>query len=175
LHLFKAILAGFIIFASAASAPAFELKTRYATVVYDHEELLRKFNKEVSLGSLSYLLRNRKSITVEDEAGNKIDVLIERVETLLDMFPREMKFKIMLLPADSEVQKIYRSRYGAKVDYIAFYSPKEKTMFLSVDDIRIGVLAHELTHVILDHYFGVSPPAKVHEVLAQFVETHLKD
>jgi hypothetical protein len=168
-------LAGLILLTRAATSSAFELKTQYATVVYDNQELLRKFNGELSLGSLSYLLRNRKNITFEDEARNKIEVLVERVEAVLDMFPRGLAIRIVLLPRDTDVQKAYRTKYGVNVDYIAFYSPREKTMYVSVDDVRLGVLAHELTHAILDRYFGVPPPTKIHEVLAQFVETHLRD
>ncbi len=173
--LLSAILAGFLLVAPAAAAFGAELKTQYTTITYDKEDRLRKFNSEVSLGSLSYLLRNRKSITFEDEVKNKIDVLVERVEAILDMFPGRLRFRIVLLSTESDVRRVYKNKYGAVVDYISFYSPREKTMYVSVDDVRIGVLAHEMTHVILDFYFGVSPPVKVHEVLAQFVETHLKD
>jgi hypothetical protein len=173
--LLSAVLAGFILVAPAAAAFASELKTQYTIVTYDKEEQLRKFNKGVSFGSLSYLLRNRMSITSDDEVRNKVDVLVERVEAILDMFPRDLKFRIVLLSTDTEVQRVYKNKYGAAVDYISFYSPRDKTVFISADDVRIGVLAHELAHVILDFYFGVSPPVKIHEVLAQFVETHLKD
>ena len=44
-----------------------------------------------------------------------------------------------------------------------------------IDPRLVGVLAHELAHVVVDLYFGVPPPQKIHELLAQFVETHLKD
>ena len=169
------LLAGLLFFSSVAVSPAYELKTQYATVVYDNQELLQEFNDAISLGSLSYLLRDRKSITSGDEVRNKIDVVVERVEAVLDMFPGGLKFTIVLLPRDTDVQRVYRAKYGVNVDYVAFYSPKEKTVYVSVDDIRLGVLAHELTHVVLNRYFGVSPPTKIHEVLAQFVETHLKD
>jgi predicted metal-dependent peptidase len=91
------------------------------------------------------------------------------------MYPRTLNFRIMLLSTDTEVQQAYRSRYGKSVDYIAFYAPKDKTVYISVDDIRLGVLAHELAHVVIEHYFLNSPPNKIHEVLAQFVETHLQD
>src|SRR5512135_210208 len=173
--LLSAIIAGSLLVATATVALASELKTHHATIAYDKEELLRKFNRRVSLGSLSYLLRNRRSITADDEVRNKVDVLVERVEAVLDMFPRDLKFRIVLLSTETEVQRAYKNKYGAAVDYISFYSPREKTVYVSVDDIRVGVLAHELAHVILDFYFGVSPPVKIHEVLAQFVETHLKD
>jgi len=171
----RAILTGLFFIMSASLAFGSELKTQYATITYDNEKLLRQFNKEVSLGGLSYLTRNKTSITADDEIKNKLDAVVERIETILDMFPRELKFKVVLLPSDADVQKIYRTKYGKTVDYIAFYSPRDKTVFFSVDDISLDVLAHELTHVILDYYFGVSPPEKIHEVLAQFVEAHLKD
>jgi len=61
------------------------------------------------------------------------------------------------------------------VDYIAFYSRRYETIYISVDDAHIGVLAHEISHAIMDHYFGVPPPAKINEVLGQFVEIHLED
>ena len=169
------LFTGLFFIMSASLAFGYELKTRYATVIYENEGYLRQFNKEVSLGSLSYLTRNKTSITADDEIKNKLDAVVERIETILDMFPRELKFKVVLLPSDADVQRVYRTKYGKTVDFIAFYSPRDKTVFFSVDDISLDVLAHELTHVILDYYFGVSPPEKIHEVLAQFVEAHLKD
>ncbi|MDQ7786789.1 MAG: hypothetical protein RDU01_04205 [Thermodesulfovibrionales bacterium] len=166
-----------ILFISSLSSIswAHELKSRFTTIVYNSEDLVRKFNKELSLGRLSYLLKNRPGITVEDEVGNKVDVIIERVETILEMFPRDVKFTIILLPSEDEVQAVYKNKYGRSVDYIAFYAPKDRILYISVRDVDIGVLAHEIAHVIIDFYYGISTPTKIHEVLAQYVETHLKD
>jgi hypothetical protein len=158
-----------------AVARSAELKTQYTTLVFEKDELLKDFNHAISLGSLNHLLRSRKSITADDEIRNKVDVLIERIQAVLDMRPRELRFRMVLLATDSDVQKVYRSKYNANADFIAFYSLRDKTIYLSVNDIRLGVLAHELAHMIIDHYFGVPPPVKIHEVLAQFVEEHLKD
>ncbi len=171
----KAIFVGLFLLSSVPASFGYELKTEYATVTYKQEGLLRRFDSAVSLGSLSYLLKNRLNVTTEDEVRNKVDVLVERVETVLDMFPRELKFRILLLPSREDVQKIFRGRYGRGSDYVAYYSPREKTVYISVDDVRIGILAHELAHVVLDNYFVVPPPEKIHEVLAQFVELHLRD
>jgi hypothetical protein len=169
------LLACLFILISFSPSPAFELKTRYATITYNSEEHLRKFNKEISLGSLSYLLRNKKSFTVDDEIKDKIDVIVERVEAILEMFPKELRFSISLHPAEEEVQGIYKKRYGKDVDFIAFYSPKDKVLYVSVKDIDLGVLAHEIAHAIIDIYYGKATPSKIHEVLAQYVESHLKD
>jgi hypothetical protein len=166
-----------ILFISSVSSISWanELKSRFTTIVYNSEDLVRKFNKELSLGRLSYLLKNRPSITVEDEVGNKVDVIIERVETILEMFPRDVKFTIILLPSEDEVQAVYKNKYGRSVDYIAFYAPKDKILYISVSDVELGVLAHEIAHVIIDFYYNISTPTKIHEVLAQYVETHLRD
>ncbi len=171
----KFILISMFIFTSSSTVFGYELKTRYITIVYNNEDQLRRFNKEISLGSLSYLLRNKKSITADDEIKNKLDVIIERVESILEMYPKEVKFTITLLSSDDEVQGIFRSKYGKNVDYIAFYSPRDKTIFVSVKDIELEVLAHEIAHVVIDFYYGTSTPTKIHEVLAQYVETHLRD
>jgi hypothetical protein len=161
--------------ASLSAAHGLELKTRYTTIVYKKEDLLRKFNKEVSLGSLSYLMRNTRNITAEDEVKNKVDAIIEKVESVLEMFPKNLRFTVILLPGEKDVQRVYREKYRAEVDYIAFYSPRDETVYVSVDDVRRGVLAHELAHVVIDHYYGVPTPVRIHEILAQFAESHLED
>ncbi|HMK50680.1 MAG TPA: hypothetical protein VK435_11555 [Thermodesulfovibrionales bacterium] len=171
----KIVLSGILLCIFSSVPAASELKSRYTTIIYSSDDQVRRFNKEMSLGSLSYLLRNKASITAADEAANKLDVLIERVETVLEMYPKELRFNVILLSSESEVQDVFRRKYGRTVDYIAFYSPRDKTIYLSVRDVELGVLAHEIGHVVVDFYYGISTPTKIHEVLAQYVETHLKD
>jgi len=174
-RIFKTFLISLCIVLFPGLSSGIELKTRFTTIIYEDEALLRKFNNEIHLGSLSYLLKNKHSITVSDEVANKVDVLIEKVVTILEMFPRDVRFSIVLLASDNEVQSIYRTKYRRNVDYIAFYYPRDKTIFISVSDVRLGVLAHEIAHVIIDSYYGVRTPTKIHEVLAQYVEEHLRD
>ena len=152
-----------------------EISSRYATIQYENEELLREFDNELLLGGLSNIMRFKKSITWQDEVKNKVDVIVERVVVLLDMRPVELRFRLVLLSSETEVQKVYKEKYNKNVDYIAFYAPKEKTIYVSVNDIRIGVLAHELAHLIIDLYYNVTTPIRIQELLAQFVETHLMD
>jgi hypothetical protein len=171
----SAILAGLFLALSVSAADGLELKTRNASVIYEKEDLLRKFNRNIRLGSLSYAARNKMSITVEDEVRNKVDVILERVKAVLAMFPGNLNFIIILLPSDTDVQKVYIGKFGKKVDFISFYSQREKIVYISVDDVRLGVLAHELAHVVIDFYYETPTPVKVHEILAQFVESHLED
>ena len=169
------ILLLFILLSIKSPSYGFELTSRYATIQYEKEELLRKFNRELLLGNLSNLMRYKRSVTWQDEIKNKVDVIVERVIVVLDMRPDDVRFKIVLLPTEEDVQQVYKAKYDRKVDYIAFYAPKDKTVYVSVNDIRIGVFAHELGHLIIDLFYKTTTPSKIHEILAQFVETHLMD
>lgn len=165
----------FFFFSLSIDISGFDLKTRYVTIFYENEKLLTEFNKEIRLGSLSYLLKNKKIITIEDEVINKVDVIVERVQDVLSMYPKEVSFKIVLLSKSNDVQVIFKNKYKRDVDYIAFYSPNDKTIYLSVKDIDLGILVHEVAHVIVDLYYGTPTPSKIHEVLAQYVEMHFAD
>ena len=154
---------------------AHELISRYAVIHYEQPELLKQFNSDISLGALSHLMRYKRTITWEDEVANKVDVIVERVLAVLDMHPAKIAFTIVLLPSVSDVQLAYRRKYNINVDFIAFYAPKDKTAFFSVKNLHIGIVAHELAHMVIDQYYGTATPTKIHELLAQFVETHLTD
>jgi len=160
---------------SLLSSPSFgfEIKSRYATLIYKDEKQLLEFNK-TALKNISY---HGKSVIFADEVTGKLDVLIEEVILILVQSrpAEELKFKIMLLPSDTDIQKIYSEKYGKGDDYIAFYSPKDNTIFISVDDLRLGILAHELAHVIINSYFYNAPTKMIHEALAQFVEKHVEE
>jgi Zn-dependent protease with chaperone function len=153
----------------------FELKSQYTTIYYEQEDLLRQFDSKVSFGRISYLLHNKTSTTTEDEVKNKVDVLIERVEAILDMHPDDFRIRIVILPTTSDIKKAIKATSAQEADLVAFYTPRGKTVYVSVSDIRLGVLAHEFGHAVVDSYFVVGPPPKIHEVMAQYVEIHLYD
>ena len=143
---------------------------------YDDIALLQKFNDELYLGrQLSLQVRQQKAFTIQDELQNKLNIIVEKVETVLDMFPAKLYVTIVLLPSSKEVQEVYFQKYGKRVDHVAYYSLGEKTIYLSVRDVNLSVLAHEVGHIVVDHYFQVRPPYKIHEMLAQFAEAHVND
>ncbi len=152
-----------------------ELKSKYTTIIYENEDLLRKFNNELYIGRLSYLLKGKNNLTVFDEVKNKVDLIVEKVEMVLEMFPNEINFKIIIYPSSKDVQNIFKERYRKKVKYLAFYTPRDKTIFISAKKASLRILAHEIGHAVVDHFFDVSPSAKIHEVLAQYCEKHITD
>ncbi|MBU1234512.1 MAG: hypothetical protein KKD01_15000 [Proteobacteria bacterium] len=153
-----------------------EQKSRYVTISYDDKEVLQAFNENLELSrKLSYATRKKNVVTVGDEVLAKADIIIEKVQVVLDMFPDNYHIRLVLLPDEEDVARVYKQKYGKRVDHIAYYSLSEKTIYISADDTRLRVLAHEIGHSVVDHYFQVRPPYNIHELMAQFAEKHVTD
>jgi len=157
-------------------AHTLEVKSRYATLHYNTKQFLHDFNSQIRLGrKLNFIVRKKNIVTIEDEVLAKIDTIIEKAEVVLDMFPDNMHIHIVLLETSDDVNRIYKQKYGKKANHIAYYSLAEDTIYISVDDARLRVLAHEIGHAVVDHYFKVRPPYNIHELMAQFTEKHIND
>lgn len=153
-----------------------ELKTNYATIIYSDDDLLSQFNKEIYLSrQLRLMLRNKKIFTVQDEVKGKVDIVVEKIESILEMFPDVLHFKMNVLATSQDVQQVYLAKYDRRVDHIAYYSLKEKTIYISTDDANLRVMAHEIGHVVVDHYYKTPTPSKIHEVLAQYAEKYISE
>ena len=153
---------------------AVELHTTYATILYEEDALLRKFNKKLYLPKNLYLLiKNKKNVTIEDEITNKINIIVEKSEVILEMFPKRLQFKIVLLDDKNAVGKAYQQLYGRNIKHLAFYAPTKKTIFFSVKNVELAVVAHEIGHAIIEQYYTVPTPEKIHEVLAQYVVANI--
>ncbi|MFT5699113.1 MAG: hypothetical protein ACI8ZB_001970 [Desulforhopalus sp.] len=152
------------------------VQSRYVTLRYSNQQLLRDFNDELELGrKLRYYLKSKEIVTVQDEVLAKLDIIIEKAEVVLDMFPANLHITFVLLASRRDVGSMYKSKYGKRANHIAYYSLKEKTIYVSVDDTKLRVIAHEIGHAIVDHYFKVRPPYNIHELMAQFTEKHIGD
>lgn len=153
-----------------------ELKTTYATISYSDDKLLSKFNKEIYLTrQLRLMLRNKKMFTIQDEVKGKVDLVVEKIESVLEMFPDVLSFNMNVLASAGEVQDVYMAKYGRRVDHIAYYSLKEKTIYISTEDASLPVMAHEIAHAVVDHYYKTPTPSKIHEVLAQYAEKYVSE
>lgn len=127
------------------------------------------------MGRLQSKIRKSMGDTLEDNISVKIDLIVEKVMAVLDMYPPQLKFSIVIHPNEKEVTKSFRQLYLIDVDYIAFYSPSENKVFYSANNGNIRVVAHEIGHVVAENFFTISPPQRIHEVMAQFAERHVTD
>ena len=174
LKILTALLVCARIILSTADSYGAAIETRYSSIIYDNEQQLLQFNRELVIGSaFSFLFGGSKGVTIADDIKNKVDMVIEKVEKILEMYPVALKFSIVLLASENEVERVYMAKYQRQASYIAFYAPGEKTIYISARDAELQVIGHEIAHVVVHNYLHVAPSAKIHEVLAQYVATHL--
>ncbi|MCP4723074.1 MAG: hypothetical protein GY860_26780 [Desulfobacteraceae bacterium] len=174
--LYIPLLAAMGVFLFAFECPAFELESRYATITYYDQEDLRKFNKKLYMGGrLRSMVKKQGADTIEEEVVAKINVIVEKAMVVLDMYPASLNFSIVIQPDVKAVQKDFRRLYNIDVGYIAFYSPHKNRVFYSANNGRLRVVTHEIGHVVVENYFKISPPQRIHEVLAQYAEKHIND
>jgi len=111
----------------------------------------------------------------------KVDGLLTKVRLILNIWPKNQeRLRICLLKNGSEVQQRFlvfrpdanRPLFGYG-DLEGFYEPCTRTIFLSLDHLRAGILGHEMTHFILCESFPVPPPESIQEEWARYVETQL--
>lgn len=157
--------------------------SKYITVRCQDEKELEVLEEKINIdfiarqlqGLYSFFLFGKKKELILPRLEAKLDTVLERVKLLLDMYPQNGRLTVEILPDKKELQKKFLTLYGQPMDTIAFYHNQTDTIYLSLKDVTEGVLAHEMSHFIMSHYFIIPPPMKVQEVLAQYVDLHLKD
>jgi hypothetical protein len=171
------LLAGLLCLLPIADDAQAAYRSRYVNrLIYNSVEDLREFNDNLSLTrQLSAMVHQKNPATIEEEVLAKLDIVIEKVEVVLDMFPNNLAITIRILKDRSTVSGVYLQKYNKRVDYVAYYSLSEDTIYFSARDASIRVVAHEIAHAVIDHFFEVRPPYTMHELMAQFAEKHVTD
>jgi hypothetical protein len=152
---------------------AAEITTAFTRINYADEQLLNTFNQKISTSAFGFGFARKSASNSQETAQKQVDQLVGRVQEILDMRPPGLKFTIELLPAPDDVRNTYMQLYQRRVDFIAFYSPRNETVYFAVNKLQRNVFAHEVAHAIIDRYFDKAPPVKIHELLAQYVEKQL--
>ena len=128
--------------------------TKYTTIHYKDDADLSDFLWRLG-GTRIDFARDK------DMASNRVDRIVERVETIIDMRPKDLHIDV------------YLQRGDLKYNEIAFYQYKTAAVYLSVDKASDGVFAHEITHAIINSYFTMPTPSKIQEILSQYVDKYL--
>ena len=150
------LLSVLALFASSSLSAAVdhEFKTNFTTVYYSDEKDMDDF--------IWRLGGRRMELAADKElVSNRIDRLVERVETILDMQPKDFRIKI------------YLHRGLVDSGRVAFYDYKTKSIHISVDYATDGVTAHEMAHALINYHFQTPLPDKVQEILTQYVDRYL--
>ena len=109
----------------------------------------------------------------DERLGQKCDIIFKEVERALEMYPPGLRVTMKIYGAPEEIEAIHAGRYGFGVDAEAFYMEEDNTIYTTVGSVSTSVVAHEMAHSIMSHYFTVRPPRKIEEWLAMQADAHL--
>src|SRR3972149_1865130 len=144
--------------------------TQYSTIYYSDDKYFYDFTRKIGSGLQLFSEGQEKNPAL---AKNRVDRIVEQVQKILEMYPPEFHFKIYIYPSYKELKLIYMGIGNLGKSPIAFYNHKAKAVYVSLVDITDGVLAHEIAHAVINSSFAVPPPARMQEILAQYVDRHL--
>lgn len=145
-------------------------KTQYSTIYYSTDKDLYSFTRNIESGFSFFSESPEKNPTL---VKKKVDRVVERIAELLDMHPPDLYFNIYLYQTYKNIENAYKKIGIFGKAPIAFYSHRTKAIYVSLENITDRILAHEIAHAIINFYFGTPPPAKMQEILAQYVDKYL--
>jgi hypothetical protein len=153
------------------------LETKYTFICYQSLIDLKKFDQKVDYSpgewGIKRLFSRSDSNNMIDKLKKKVDALYERVQEILDMRKKMKKVTINIYYNKKQLHAVYQEIYKKPRKLRAWYIYEYNTIYISVDDLHEGMLAHEMAHSIIDHYLTVRPPGATAEILARYVDSHL--
>lgn len=153
------------------------LETKHTVLRFLKEEDLGALNNSIEFQKTSWGFRQLFSAkapgSLHGEISQKVDSLYERVQEILDMRKKAPKVFINLYADRKKLDQAYYRLYQSKNNIRAWYVFDHNTIYINADDVHEGVLAHEMAHSIIDHFFLVRPPSASAEILARYVDAHI--
>lgn len=129
-------------------------KTKLSTVYYSNAEDIDAFLWRLGGGRFEFTISPKL-------ASNRIDIIIDRVATILDMRPMDFTLNI------------YLREEPLSEDVVAHYDDSTKAIYVSVPYTSQSVFAHEVAHAIINQYFTPPTPSKMQDILTQYVDKYL--
>ena len=128
--------------------------TKYTTIHYNYPGDLSDFLWRLG-GTRIDFMRDREL------AKSRIDRVVERVEAILDMHPKDLRIDI------------YLKRGKLEFNERAYYENKTGSVYVSVDNVTDGVFSHEITHAIVNKSFINAASSKIQEIISNYVDRYL--
>jgi len=153
------------------------LETKYTIIRFLKAEDLETFSSSMDFDQkfwgLKQFFSDKSPDTLHEEISAKVDNLYKRVQEILDMRKKSPKVFINLYPDRNLLDQAYYHIYQSKNNIRAWYIFDSNTIYININDVHEGMLAHEMAHSIIDHFLLVRPPAASAEILARYVDTHI--
>ena len=138
----------------SSAAPQLLFQTKYTQIFYSDEKDLDDFIWRLGGQHFEYS-RER------DLAKGRVDRVIDRVQTILGIWPGTLKISIYLHHDEPAPNKI------------AYYEYATRAIHVMVSKVTDGIFAHEVAHAIINQGFNALLPSKMQEILTQYVDKYL--
>jgi len=139
------------------------------------EELLKNLNYNFSIHPES-LLDSEKidQFDLEGVLKKSIDALFKEVSDILSLQVHSFHGTIEVFRDQASINAEFQNITAEEFNEGSFYLHNNNTIYISLADMTLGMIGHEIAHAIISHYFVTPPPNKVQEVLAGYVEFNLQ-
>lgn len=148
-----------------------ELRSKFFEVDTEEGADLYEFYVVLSVSdlvSLEYIPESEK-VSIEDQIALSLDLLYLEVSDILDI-QASSPIKLQVFAKSGPMHEVITGKYKFEKLGAAMYVFVENKIYLSLEDLTLGILAHEIAHAMISDYFVVPPPEKMQEVLAGYVE-----
>lgn len=153
--------------------------SKFCTISYENDVDLRKVNRRLNLGFSNFYsprtYKENPEISIEEIISDKFDAIFNKAEEILDMYPARIRVAINIYKRQEDLDKVYEEFFNEPNNAVSFYIYKTNTIYTVESKLTENILAHEMAHCIIDHYFVILPPRKIQEMLAAYVDLHLED
>ncbi len=150
------------------------VESRYCTLWINSEIDIKSVSRKINVRGISRL-KLPKGTSPETELAAKCDILFERAEEILDMYPPGIHVTLKVTASHDTITQAHEAQYAAGTDAVAIYLVESNTIYAWAKEISESVLIHEMAHCVLDHYFQVRPPRKIEELLAMHVDAQMRE
>ena len=170
----------FIFLGATDLAYAITYDSKLIKIEYDSPDDLKAFADKIRPVPVTVVMGEIMFDLDHDKAnlGTLLAMVYKRVQMLLDMALPNRAFKIRIHSTPQGVLEAFKSAGGVVSQYqnshpLAFYHKKTNTIHLQTETLTMGMLAHEMGHVVQLNYFVIAPPLKVQEMLCQYIDREI--
>lgn len=152
------------------------IESGYFTIYYRPDANLKTIAKRLKKRFyVDKLAHSNPSREPSKRIAGRLDSLFRRAKEILGMYPRQIHASIKIFKNRKELEEEYYRLFNERKSLKSFYVYRYNTIYTDEKDISDSVIAHEMGHLIVDHYFSVRPPEKVRELLSSYVDMHLDE
>ncbi len=81
---------------------------------------------------------------------------------------------LTILPDRQSLNAEYQALFQKEFSAGSFYVYETNALYVSAGDLSVGLIVHEITHIVLSHYFVVPPSEKLQDILSEYVDYHFR-